>query len=88
MKRGELINKGIAAAITLGFMTAVRPDAEPTRVEATIVALLMYEGIRFCVEFCRRKKQKKYISLNLKARNEDGKRWADEWITPAIREVN
>lgn len=88
MKRGELINKGIAAAITLGFMTAVRPDAEPTRVEATIVALLMYEAIRFCLDYSKKKQRKRYVTLNLKARDEDGKRWAEEKLYWPIEEVN
>lgn len=92
MRKGDLMNKAFAAAVTIGFLAAVRPDAEPERWSVALIAVLMYEAIRWSMEYIqkvnRRRKQKRYISLNLKARNEDGKRWADEWIMWPIREVN
>ena len=87
MKRGELINKGIAAAVTIGFMAVVRPDPMPSLVEAAFITVLMYEVVRWCVWYVRqirqKKKDKRYITLTKR----DMRRWADEWITPAIREV-
>lgn len=91
MRKGELINKGIAAAVTVGFMAVVRPDPMPSLMEAALITVLMYECARWGIEYVRKinqaQKQKRYITLNLKARKEDGERWANEWITPAIREV-
>ena len=87
MKRGELINKGIAAASTLAFMAVVRPDPMPSMFETALITVLMYEAVRWCVWYVRQirqqKKDKRYITLTKR----DMRRWADEWITPAIREV-
>jgi hypothetical protein len=87
MKRGELTNKGIAAAVTVGFMAVVRPDPMPSLVEAAFITVLMYEVVRWCVWYVRQirqqKRDKRYITLTKR----DMRRWADEWITPAIREV-
>lgn len=87
MKRGELINKGIAAAVTVGFMAVVRPDPMPSLVGAAFITVLMYETVRWGVYYVRQirqqKKNKRYITLTKR----DMRRWADEWITPAIREV-
>ena len=87
MKRGELINKGIAAASTLAFMAIVRPDPMPSLFETALITVLMYEAVRWCVWYVRQirqqKKDKRYITLTKR----DMRRWADEWITPAIREV-
>ena len=87
MKRGELINKGISAASTLAFMAVVRPDPMPSMFETALITVLMYEAVRWCVWYVRQirqqKKDKRYITLTKR----DMRRWADEWITPAIREV-
>lgn len=87
MRKGELINKGIAAAVTIGFMAVVRPDPMPSMAEAALISVLMYEAVRWCVWYVRQirqqKKDKRYITLTKR----DMRRWADEWITPAIREV-
>ena len=87
MKRGELINKGIAAASTLAFMAVVRPDPMPSMFETALITVLMYETVRWGVYYVRQirqqKKNKRYITLTKR----DMRRWADEWITPAIREV-
>lgn len=86
-----MVNKALAGAATLAFLAVVRPDPAPSMVETALVAVLMYECVRWGIEYVRKinqtQKQKRYISLNLKARKEDGERWANEWITPAIREV-
>ena len=58
-KRGDLINRGIAAAITLVFLMAVRPDPEPTALEWGIVTLLMYEGLRYCIGYVRKPEGRK-----------------------------
>ena len=87
MRKGELFNKGIAAASTLAFMAVVRPDPMPTMFETALITVLMYEAVRWCVWYVRQirqqKRDKRYITLTKR----DMRRWADEWITPAIREV-
>lgn len=87
MKRGTLIDKGAAGTITLGFMAIVRPDPMPSLFETALITVLMYEAVRWCVWYVRQirqqKKDKRYITLTKR----DMRRWADEWITPAIREV-
>lgn len=92
MKRGKLIDKGIAAAVTTGFLAAVRPDAEPERWSVALLAILLFEGIRWSAEYIRKanakQRRRQATELNLKAREEDGKRWADEWIRWPIKEVS
>lgn len=56
MKRGELINRGIAAVITLAFMTLVRPDPDPALWENALVSIGMYESLRWCIGFIRKHK--------------------------------
>lgn len=77
-----MVNKALAGAATLTFLAVVRPDPAPSMVETALVAVLMYECVRWGIEYVRKinhtQKQKRYISLNLKARDEDGKRWASE----------
>ena len=90
MTRGELINKGIAAGITLAFILMVRPDPEPSALEWGFVSLLMYEGMTWCVRYARRAHAR---SKRQKARDEyerwlhyDGKNWADTWLYWPIHE--
>lgn len=90
MKRGEMINRAIAAIITIGFMAAVRPDADSERWGIALVAVMLYEAISRSIDYVkkvnRRQKVEEYISLNLKARKEDGERLDDMVFNP-IREV-
>lgn len=88
MKRGDFIDRGFAFAVTLGFMVFVRPDAEPERWAVTLVAIMMYEAIRWCSWFTRRMQKAKRKKENERAMHYDAERWADEWITWSIREVN
>lgn len=91
MKRGDFIDRGLAFAITLAFLTFVRPDEEPERWAVVLIAIMMYEAVLFCIVFCQKISKKKEkaraaakksqdIALNLKAREEDGERWAAEVI--------
>ena len=89
MKRGELINKGIAAASTLAFMAVVRPDPMPSLVEAAFITVLMYEVVRWCVWYARKasrkRKEDRYITTSL----QDMRRWANERLyCPLQEEVN
>jgi len=77
-----MINKALAAGITLAFMSLVRPDTPPSAVGASVVALLMYEGLRWSIEYIqkvrRKKKEARYITVSLG----DIRRWADTWMEP------
>ena len=90
MKRGEMINRAIAAGITIAFMAVVRPDPDPELWGVALVALLMYEAISRSIDYVqkvnRKQKAEAYISLNLKAMKEDGERLDDMVFNP-IREV-
>lgn len=87
MKRGELKIRGSAAMLTIGFMALVKPDPNPSMIGIGITAVLMYEGLTFCIDYIRRINQKKKEDHYITVSRQDMKRWADEWITPAIREV-
>lgn len=89
MKRGELINKGIAAAVTVGFMAVVRPDPMPSMAETALITVLMYEVVRWCAWYVRKasrkRKEDRYITTSL----QDMRRWANERLYwPLQEEVN
>ena len=90
MKRGELINKGAAGAITLLFLAAVRPDPTPNALEWGVVALLMYEGLTWCVRYARlvhaRSKRQKARDEYERWLHYDGKNWAKTWLYWPIHE--
>lgn len=81
-----MINRVIAAAITLAFLFAVRPDPEPTALGWGIVALLIYETLAWSIGYVRkvnhRKQEKHYITLT----KADIRRWADEQLYWPIHE--
>lgn len=88
MKRGAMLDRGIAAVSTIAFMTFVRPDAEPSRVEVTILAILMYEAIRFCSWYIRRVNRRKKTDQYITTSRQDMKRWAAERLDwPMYEEV-
>ena len=89
MRKGELINKGIASVSTLAFMAVVRPDPMPSMVETAFITVLMYEVVRWCVWYVRKanrkRKEDRYITTSL----QDMRRWANERLYwPLQEEVN
>lgn len=87
-----MINKVLAAALSIGFLAFVRPDAEPERWSVALLAVLMYEGIRWSLDYIKRmreqeKKEKQdrrydaWLEYN-------GKRWANERIRWPMKEVS
>lgn len=88
MKRGELINKGIAAASTLAFMAVVRPDPMPSLVGTAFITVLLYETVRWGVWYVRKTNKKRkedhYITTSL----QDMRRWANEKLYWPMEEVN
>lgn len=87
MRKGELINKGIAAASTLAFMAAVRPDNGASLVGVALISVALYEALTYCIGYVRQIQKKKNDNRYITLTKRDMRRWADEWITPAIREV-
>lgn len=69
----EWIYRGAAAAVTLLFIAAVRPDPEPSRIEAAFISVLMYEAIRWCLDYCANIRQHEYVTLDLSKRKEISK---------------
>lgn len=88
MKRGEIIDRGIAAALTATFMALVRPDPEPSLVGVSIVAILLYEGLTCCIRYIRKERRRRRIQRNAEAMTYDGSRWADEWLYWPMKEVS
>ena len=87
-----MINRVLAATLSIGFLTLVRPDAEPERWSVALLAVLMYEGIRWSLDYIKRireqekkERQKRQYDAWL---NYNGKRWADEWIRWPMKEVS
>lgn len=82
-----MINKGIAAAVTVGFMAVVRPDPMPSMFETALITVLMYEAVRWAVWYVRKtnrkRKEDRYITTSL----QDMRRWADTKLYHPIEEV-
>lgn len=80
----------IAATITLLFFMFVQPDPDPSIAGIAISALLMYEALRFCIEFCtqtqKKREHRKVVLMNKKAMKETGEILDDMLFNP-IREV-
>lgn len=86
MNRGELIERGIAAGITIAFMAAVRPDPDPPLAGVALVALLLYEFTRICASRIRRRKRTRRTKCATVSRG-DIQRWADTRLYWPIKEV-
>ena len=85
-----MINKVLAASITVAFVGAVRPDPGVDAIGYGVVAIMMYEGLSYCINYIRKQHKKKvrkhYIAVNLKARKEDGER-LDEMVFNPFKNV-
>ena len=87
MKRGELIERGVAAGITIAFMAFVRPDPEPELWGVALVTLLMYEFTRICVSRIRRRKRTRRTKCATVSLG-DIRRWADTRLYWPMKEVS
>ena len=84
-----MINRGIAAGITLAFLVTVRPDPAPSALGYGVVAILMYEGISYCIGYIRKHRKDKYITVprNDQVDPRDIKRWSETQLNWPMREV-
>ena len=76
-----MINRAIAAGVTIGFLALVKPDPNPTLWGVGLTAIMIYEGAVLCVsgirKYQREKKEQRYITVSLS----DIRRWAEEVIS-------
>ena len=81
-----MVNRGIAAAVTLLFMLVVRPDPNPSIVGVAFSTILFYETTRMCLDHIKRSNQKqerkRMILMNERARRENGERLDDCIFNP------
>ena len=84
-----MINRGIAAGITLAFLVTVRPDTDASRVGIAVTAILLYEGISYCIGYIRKHRKDKYITIprNDQVDPMDIKRWSETQLNWPMREV-
>jgi Sec-independent protein secretion pathway component TatC len=82
-----MINKVIAGLSTIGFMAIVQPDDSVSLAGVALTAVLMYEGLTFCVDYVRRINQKKREDRYITVSRQDMKRWADTQLYWPIEEV-
>lgn len=75
-----MINKALAATLSIGFLTFVRPDAEPERWSVALLAVLMYEGIRWSLDYIKHMKEQELEERYDAWLHQDGRRWANERI--------
>jgi hypothetical protein len=88
----EIKARAIAAGITVAFMLTVIPDANPALWGVTLVALLMYEGLRVSILYIWKmnleQKRRYLIEANKAAMKQDAARWSNEWIRWPMKEVS
>lgn len=76
-----MINKMIAAGITIAFMAMVKPDPNPSLWGVGLTAIMIYEGTVLCVsgirKYQQKRKEQRYITVSLG----DIRRWAEEVIS-------
>lgn len=80
-------NKGIAAAGTLLFLALVRTNQHPTMWQIGLVALIVYEGMILCMQYTQTTQKKMKRNRTARIREEDARRWAEEWFNP-LKEVS
>lgn len=75
--------------MTIAFLTAVRPSPTPSAWAVGIVAILLFEGLSYCVRYIRRVRHMEAVKRNTRAMRYDGRRWADERLNwPIYEEVS
>lgn len=81
----------ISATITLLFMAFVQPDPNPSIAGIALSTLLLYEALRFCIEYLSRTRKKhthkKVVLMNRQAMREAGEILDDMLFNP-VREVS
>ena len=81
-----MINKSIAAGITLAFLAVVRPDADASRVGIAFTGILMYEALSWCIGYIRKERKKNHYIQATTISKADIARWADEQLYWPIHE--
>ena len=82
-----MINRLIAAGATIGFLTLVKPDPNPSLWGVGLTAIMIYEGTVLCVsgirKYQQKRKEQRYTTVSLS----DIRRWADTELYHPIEEV-
>ena len=91
MRKKGIVSRVVAALITIAFMAAVRPDAEPARASIAFISILLYEGIRWAISYSqevnRKEEHRQIVLMNREAMRVDGERLDNE-VFCSIREVS
>ena len=74
-----MINKVLAAGISLAFMAVVQPDASASKLGMAFTTIMVYVAAEYCIGRIRREKHYTKVDRN-KIDPKDIKRWADEVI--------
>ena len=84
-----MVNKLLAAAAAIGFLVAVRPDPAPSAFGYGVTAIVMYEGINYCIGRIRkeRKSKRNTVSKNERVDPRDIERWWNTRLNWPMREV-
>ena len=76
----------MAAAITAVFMALIRTDADPELWQVALLTLGLYEcGVLF-IQIAQKEVRKSRRNRIIQIRQQDARRWAEEWFNP-YREV-
>ena len=80
------ISKGAAAAATIMFMGLIRTNADWKLWQASLIALVMYEAALMSILIVRRQMRRNRRNKAFLIRQQDARRWAEEWFNP-LKEV-
>ena len=91
MTKKGILSRVVAAMITIAFMAAVKPDAEPARASIAFISILMYEAVKWAIEYTRevnrKEEHRQIVLMNREAMRVDGERLDNE-VFCSIREVS
>ena len=81
-----MINKVLAAAITVAFMAVVRPDPDVSKIGIVFAGIIMYEGLEWSIKYIRKARKKSRYIKSATISRQDMKVWADTWLYHPLSE--
>ena len=83
-----MVNKVLAGGVTIVFMALVQPDSDASRVGIVFVSLLMYEVVRYCIDYIRKERRRSRYIKAMTISRQDIKRWSDQRFTWPMEEIS
>lgn len=83
----EIKEKGVAAAGTVLFLALVKTNADWKLWQVAMIGILLYEALILSIKTAKRIDRENRRREYSRIRQQDARRWAEEWFNP-YREVS